>query len=279
MEIDLLDGALLRQRPVPHVRLDAGQRPGVLGRRQRAVGHLPLRRHRRDREAQGRLRQLEHDQGRLPAQHPGRPLDHRPRRPQHAERRNLVSRRFTPRAVTRWEDHVQRDGRRRWSTPRLAKGRVERGRGPGRTVAGPDDRLPAGFPDEALARAQGVVGAHHPPRRRAPVPRRRRHRRRLRVRGGHRRALRGQEGLPGRRRHVLLPRGRGTRSKHQALRHRRDHLRLRCSSSTVAPRRRAPSSPAPSSVWPTTPTSGSRSRPGPTSTWPSKSSSARSRRS
>lgn len=44
--------------------------------------------------------------------------------PLHAERRNLVSRRFTPKAVTRWEDHVQEavddlvDGA-------LAKGRID----------------------------------------------------------------------------------------------------------------------------------------------------------
>lgn len=68
--------------------------------------------------------------------------------PLHAERRNLISRRFTPRAVTRWEDHVQTavdeliDGA-------LAKGRIDLVE----DLAAP---LPAkmigfllGFPDEA----------------------------------------------------------------------------------------------------------------------------------
>ena len=38
--------------------------------------------------------------------------------PKHAERRNLVSRRFTPRAVTRWDDHVRETVHRPASTPR-----------------------------------------------------------------------------------------------------------------------------------------------------------------
>ena len=48
---------------------------------ERAVGRLPLRRHRRDRTPQGRVHQLRPGQGRLPPEHPRRPGDHRPRRP------------------------------------------------------------------------------------------------------------------------------------------------------------------------------------------------------
>ncbi len=68
--------------------------------------------------------------------------------PKHAERRNLVSRRFTPRAVTRWEDHV------RATVTELVDGAVAKGR-----IDVVDDLaapLPAqmigyliGFPDEA----------------------------------------------------------------------------------------------------------------------------------
>jgi cholest-4-en-3-one 26-monooxygenase len=68
--------------------------------------------------------------------------------PKHAERRNLVSRRFTPRAVTRWEDHV------RSAVTELVDGALEKGR-----IDVVDDLaapLPAkmiglllGFPDEA----------------------------------------------------------------------------------------------------------------------------------
>ena len=71
----------LRRRPVPHLRVDARARAGLLGRAERAVGHRPLRRHRRDREGEGRLHQLRHGEGRLPAEPAVRPVDHRPRRP------------------------------------------------------------------------------------------------------------------------------------------------------------------------------------------------------
>lgn len=68
--------------------------------------------------------------------------------PLHAERRNLVSRRFTPKAVTRWEDHVQA------AVDELVDGAVAKGR-----IDVVDDLaapLPAkmigfllGFPDDA----------------------------------------------------------------------------------------------------------------------------------
>jgi cholest-4-en-3-one 26-monooxygenase len=68
--------------------------------------------------------------------------------PRHAERRNLVSRRFTPRAVTRWEDHV-REAVVELVDRALAKGRID-------VVDDLAAPLPAkmigfllGFPDEA----------------------------------------------------------------------------------------------------------------------------------
>lgn len=68
--------------------------------------------------------------------------------PRHAERRNLVSRRFTPRAVTRWEDHV-REAVTELVDGALAKGRID-------VVEDLAAPLPAqmigfllGFPDQA----------------------------------------------------------------------------------------------------------------------------------
>ena len=68
--------------------------------------------------------------------------------PKHAERRNLVSRRFTPRAVTRWDDHV-RETVTDLVDAAIAKGRID-------VVEDLAAPLPAqmigfllGFPDEA----------------------------------------------------------------------------------------------------------------------------------
>ncbi len=68
--------------------------------------------------------------------------------PKHAERRNLVSRRFTPRAVSHWEDHV-RETVRALVDGAVAKGRID-------VVDDLAAPLPAqmigfllGFPDEA----------------------------------------------------------------------------------------------------------------------------------
>jgi cholest-4-en-3-one 26-monooxygenase len=68
--------------------------------------------------------------------------------PKHAERRNLVSRRFTPRAVTRWDDHVH-EAATALVEAAVAKGRID-------VVEDLAAPLPAqmigfllGFPDEA----------------------------------------------------------------------------------------------------------------------------------
>ena len=79
--IDLLDGDFYVNDPYPTYAWMREHEPVYWDATNELLGHLPLRRHRRDREAQGHLRQLRPAQGRLPAEHPGRPGDHRPRRP------------------------------------------------------------------------------------------------------------------------------------------------------------------------------------------------------
>ena len=125
--IDLLDGAFYVDDPYATYAWMRENAPVLLGPDQRAVGHLPLRRHRRDRAAQGRLHQLRPGQGRLPPQHPGRPAIIGLDDPIHHKRRNLVSRRFTPTAVIGWEDDIRAEGQRP-ARRRRGQGRRRRGR-------------------------------------------------------------------------------------------------------------------------------------------------------
>ena len=103
--------------------------------------------------------------------------------PMHNKRRNLVSRRFTPRAVSAWQGEV-RDKVVALIEPVVANG----GGDIVRDLAAP---LPAmmigkllGFPDDALAQAARLVRANDRARRRAALLQRRRHERRHRVRHG-----------------------------------------------------------------------------------------------
>ena len=115
--IDLLDGDFYVNDPYSDLRVDARARARVLGRHQRALGHLALRRRRRDREAQGRVHISDKEKGgyrpNLPADRSLIGLDD----PLHTKRRNLVSRRFTPRAVGGVGGPRPRRGQRRCSTP------------------------------------------------------------------------------------------------------------------------------------------------------------------
>ena len=91
--------------------------------------------------------------------------------PLHTQRRMLVARRFTPRAVTNWEDARARDGHRparRGRSGRRQRGDRRRSRG---AAAGDDDRRPPRLPARDVAEAHGLVGAHHRRRRRPALPR------------------------------------------------------------------------------------------------------------
>ena len=158
------------------------------------------------------LRQLRQGEGRLPAQHPRRRVDHRPRRPQaHHAVRLLVSRRFTPRAVAEWEPHIR--GAVRRHARRCARPWRPGRRSSDRAVPLP---LPAmmighllGFPDELWPSPAGA-GANAPSRSAAGP---RYHDEDgincgLRVHGRLHGALRGEEGGARRRRHVGMDRGR-----------------------------------------------------------------------
>ena len=125
--------------------------------------------------------------------------------PLHQARRSLVSRRFTPRAVRRWEDHVQ-DTVDALLDAALPKDDVE-------IVSELAAPLPAqmiglllGFPDEMWPKLQHwsetTIALGGGP----ALPRRRGCRLGDGVRGRGDRALRGEEGLPRRRRDVALGR-------------------------------------------------------------------------
>ena len=193
--------------------------------------------------------------------------------PKHAERRNLVSRRFTPRAVTRWEDHV------RETVTELVDGAVAKGR-----IDVVDDLaapLPAqmigfllGFPDEAWPQLMdwsertihlgggpryhdedGIVAAFE-------------------FAGACAELYETKQGCPADDVMSLYVDVEKRGLKHQDFGVDEVDLRL-----PPAARRRGRDDshrhrPRPSSAWPTTPTSGRPSRPAPTSTWPSRSSSA-----
>ena len=72
--------------------------------------------------------------------------------PLHNKRRNLVSRRFTPKAVSVWQDDVRGEVCRLDRCRRFERGRRHRGR-VGRAIAGNDDRQTAGISRRHVAEA------------------------------------------------------------------------------------------------------------------------------
>ena len=89
--------------------------------------------------------------------------------PLHVARRNLVSRRFTPRAVSQWDDEV------RDTVDALLDPVLERGRGeivPNSPLPPrPDDRPPARLPGRDVAEAPALVRDHDRARRWPALPR------------------------------------------------------------------------------------------------------------
>ncbi len=172
----------------------AAPRTRLPRRHQRSVGHQPLPRRRRHREAARPLLQP----GRLPAAADGRdlrrPVDDRPRRSS------------SPRAALEGGASLHPEGgrdprghrsahRRRAHRRRRAARDVRRRGVVGGAVAGDDDRGAAGLRFRSVARRQALVGGDDPARWRRPLHRRDRDERGHGVRGG---VLRADRGTPGR---------------------------------------------------------------------------------
>ena len=203
-DVDILDGNFYVERSVFHVCVAAGARSGRTGIRPTELWCIS----RYDdiveiERQQGSLDQFGPDPGRLPAQHPGRRLAHRPRRspPPQAAQPRLAPVHPTRRLCV--AGRRARQGRRAHRSGRGKRGRRHRARSRG-AVAGDDDRQAARLSRRCLAQTARLVRANDRARRRPALLQRRRHECGHRVRHDVGRALRREEGLPCRRRHVRV---------------------------------------------------------------------------
>ena len=127
-DFDLLDGDFYVNDPYPDLRVAAGERPGLLGPDRTSCGASPAT----TTSSRSRSARTSSSTPTRPRAATGRTS--RPTRrssawtiPSTPSAATLVSRRFTPRAVTRWDDHV-RETVTELVDAALAKGRHRRGR-------------------------------------------------------------------------------------------------------------------------------------------------------
>ena len=181
--IDLLDGDLYAGDPVPHLRVDARARAGLLGRRRTSSGASPAtttssRSRRRRTSSSAPTQKKGGYRPNLPSDPSIIGLDD----PLHTKRRKLVNRGFTPRTVLRVGGPRPGDGHRsarRGARPRTASSSSTISPAP----------LPAqmiglllGYPHEMWPKLMDWSAAHHRRRRRSALRRRRRDHGRVRVR-------------------------------------------------------------------------------------------------